>query len=390
MRITRAAKVAAFPLIVLALVVALIACQGPTGLDGKDGTPGGTGDTGDTGAQGPQGDVGPGALAAARGTEPLLITKAGKAATDDDPAVPAVPETVTAAVADYFTGGNPADRTYKLKSDALDPLIGGVTATMEAGTLTLSVDSDWMGPNGATADSMLTLTATDTDDQYAEATVYIRSNATPTRSTETVSVTVGTQDAPVDNEDKMYGADPVSCTMLNLCTVDLSGLFVDVNMDESFTYELDEIAEADVGKVTAMIDGSELHITGLKSAAQFTLMLGAKDKAEVAAAEKTSIQITVDGAPSVGPIANQAMTVDDDDRHVGTATDPGTDTIMVDFESSDDAVATASVGTGDDAGKIMVSSHNTGTATITVTVTEEGTDQPDQTATDEFTVTVTS
>ena len=47
MRFTRAAKVAAFPLLAMVLVVALIACQGPAkdgpaGTDGTTGCPAGT------------------------------------------------------------------------------------------------------------------------------------------------------------------------------------------------------------------------------------------------------------------------------------------------------------------------------------------------------------
>ena len=312
---------------------------------------------------------------------PLLITEAGKAESGDDPAVPA---TVMTDVTGYFTGGDANGRMYSLKSAALDPLISGVTAKLEGTTLTLSVDGTWQAPSNATADSMVIVTATDTDKQYAEATVYIRSNATPTRIVARVDVTVGTQDAAVDNDDKMYGSDPVSCTMLNMCTVDLSGLLTDVNTDESLTYELDDIAEADMGKVTAMIDGDMLHITGRKSAGEFTLMLGVKDRAGKAAAEKTSIMITVDGAPTVGPFSDRTIKVSDDAIRVGTALDPegaGTD---IEEVSSDPDVATVAESTG----AITVSGVNEGTATITVTITETG-DQPVQKATAEFTLTVT-
>ena len=54
MRFTRAAKVAAFPLLAMVLVVALIACQGPVGKAGKD-----AGKKGDTGAGTPGKDAPP-------------------------------------------------------------------------------------------------------------------------------------------------------------------------------------------------------------------------------------------------------------------------------------------------------------------------------------------
>ena len=379
----RAAKVAAFPLIVLALV-ALIACQGPAGPGGATGETGETGDTGETGETGDTGDTGetgPGALASKRGTMPLLITEAGTAESGDDPAEP---KTVMTDVTGYFTGGDANGRMYSLKSAALDPLISGVTAKLEGTTLTLSVDDTWQAPTNATADSMVIVTATDTDKQYAEATVYIRSNATPTRDVAEVDVTVGTQNAAVDNDDKMYGVDPVSCTMLNMCTVDLSGLFTDVNTDESLTYELDDIAEADMGKVTAIIDGDMLHITGLKSATEFTLMLGVKDRALKAAGTKTSIMITVDGAPTVGPFSDRTIKVSDDAIRVGTALDPEAANTTIALGNSDLNVATVT----EETGAIMVSGVNEGTATITVTITETG-EQPVQKATAEFTLTVT-
>ncbi len=54
MRITRAAKVAAFPLTAL-ILVALVACQGPAGPAGASGAKGDTGASGSDGAQGPAG-----------------------------------------------------------------------------------------------------------------------------------------------------------------------------------------------------------------------------------------------------------------------------------------------------------------------------------------------
>lgn len=84
MRITRAAKVAAFPILALALV-ALIACQGPAGPagdDGKKGDPGATGPAGEPGATGPTGQPGANALVAVSSNAPVLLVSDGKTPED--------------------------------------------------------------------------------------------------------------------------------------------------------------------------------------------------------------------------------------------------------------------------------------------------------------------
>jgi hypothetical protein len=382
MRITRAAKVAAFPLIVLALV-ALIACQGPVGpvgADGEMGEPGMDGMDGEPGMDGNPGGpgpVGPAALAP-KSVGPVFITKAGTAESDDDPAMPIE---MTVDVSTYFTGGDPEGREFSVFGTPV--LATGVTQKLVGSTLTLTVTDDWTAPTSAEDDDEIMVTAMDSDEQVAIATVYVRNNAAPSRFVDSVELTVGTQDAAVDNDDMEYGGANYNCKMLNVCVVDLSAAFTDVNAGDDIDLTLGEIMAADMGKVDASIEGKMLTITGMKEAAQFTLTVKGTDDAEADAEEEVDIEITVDGAPSVGPIADQSMKVDDETRHVGTAMDA--EAIMIDLVSSDSSVATASVG---DAGKIMVESHNPGTATITVTVTENGDDQPDQEATDEFTVTV--
>jgi hypothetical protein len=388
MRITRAAKVAAFPLIVLALV-ALIACQGPVGpvgADGEMGEPGMDGMDGEPGMDGNPGGpgpVGPAALAP-KSVGPVFITEAGAPAEGDDPAVPIM---IPIDVSEYFTGGTPEGRTYSVFGNPV--LAEGVSQELEGSMLTLTVTNDWNPPTGnanSDDDDQIMVMAVDSNQQVAIATVYVRNNAAPARAVNTVTLTVGTQDAAVDNDDMEYDGTNYSCKMLNVCVVDLSAAFTDVNAGDDIDLTLGEIMAADMGKVDASIEGKMLTITGMKEAAQFTLTVKGTDDAEADAEEEVDIEITVDGAPSVGPIADQSMKVDDETRHVGTAMDPGSEAITVaEPVSSDSSVATASVG---DAGKIMVESHNPGTATITVTVTENGDDQPDQEATDEFTVTV--
>jgi hypothetical protein len=385
MRITRAAKVAAFPLIVLALV-ALIACQGPVGpvgADGEMGEPGMDGMDGEPGMDGNPGGpgpVGPAALAP-KSVGPVFITKAGTAESDDDPAMPIE---MTVDVSTYFTGGDPEGREFSVFGTP--DLASGVTQKLEGSTLTLTVTDDWTAPTSAEDDDEIMVTAMDSDEQVAIATVYVRNNAAPSRFVDSVELTVGTQDAAVDNDDMEYDGTNYSCKMLNVCVVDLSAAFTDVNAGDDIDLTLGEIMADDMGKVDAKIEGKMLTITGMEEAGQFTLTVKGTDAAKADADAEVPIMITVDGAPSVGPIADQTMKVEDDARHVGTAMDPGTEPITVVAVSSNSHVATA---TSETDGKIMVTSLNPGTATITVTVTENGTTQPDQEAMDEFTVTVT-
>ena len=387
-RVVRPMKFAAFISIIISVAVMLAACQGPVGKPGDDGT---TGPTGPTGPKGPAGDDGVPALNDKVG-DTVFITKAGTAADEDvDPATEAVPLVIEVNVGNYFVGGNPVGRAYELFSGPVPILPTTVTHGLEGSTLTLTVDDEWEPPTGETPDYVFTVSADDTDGQQARATINVRSNAAPTRAFNTATeVTVGTTDAAVVDNDDMtttYGSDPVSCGMLNECVIDLAAAFADNNAGDDFTLTLDDIDEDDVGKVAAVIEGTKLTITGMKAAAAFSLMVKGTDEAGIDADAMVEISITVDGAPTVGPISDQTMKVSDVDRTVGTATDPGTpaETVTVTVTSSDSSKATGS----ETAGVISISSHNEGVATITVTVTESG-GQPVQKTTDEFTVTVTA
>ena len=117
MRITRAAKVAAFPLIVLALV-ALVACTGPAGVAGKTGDtgpPGGTGGTGDTGDRGPMGHS---ALVAEEATEAAVHSvNDGPDDNDGIATIGDAPASVDAGM--YFSGGVPPIK-YSVSRDMRD------------------------------------------------------------------------------------------------------------------------------------------------------------------------------------------------------------------------------------------------------------------------------
>ena len=105
MRITRAAKVAAFPLTAL-ILVALVACQGPIGPKGPKGDTGSTGDLGGTGTAGP---VGPAQLAKVAGASTFVLIN--DRTRDDGMTIVGLPTTFD--LSDLFSGGV-GDRTYKV------------------------------------------------------------------------------------------------------------------------------------------------------------------------------------------------------------------------------------------------------------------------------------
>ncbi len=121
MRITRAAKVAAYPLMALVLV-ALVACPG-----GPAGTTGGAGEEGEPGAPGAPGIPGIDAFQAKSSVASVLINPdelvddRGRTV-DDDPNSPGSRKTVAFQIDldDYFIGGS-GDRVYEIGEWTFDP-----------------------------------------------------------------------------------------------------------------------------------------------------------------------------------------------------------------------------------------------------------------------------
>ena len=119
MRITRAAKVAAFPLTVL-ILVALVACQGPAGLAGADGAKGTPGTMGTPGTTGTTGNPGTDAFQARNGVAAVLLNPDDLV--DDESreidtlaatGVANKTKTLTIPLGDYFIGGDDG-QTYKI------------------------------------------------------------------------------------------------------------------------------------------------------------------------------------------------------------------------------------------------------------------------------------
>ena len=213
MRIARAAKGAAFLLMVFGLV-ALIGCEGPAGTAGKDGPPGaqgpqgpaGTdgddgaqgprgpaGTDGDDGAQGPRGPVGPASLAATEPdvTEPHYVSVTEDTFANEDTEVKiGTPGTIDATA--HFRGGE-APFTYSITDGppdgstfkaAIDEDTGRVAVTLRDATLTSPpnggyspVTKDWGLIEGTS--SVFTVMATDANEHSATKEFVILFNRAP-------------------------------------------------------------------------------------------------------------------------------------------------------------------------------------------------------------------
>ena len=189
MRITRAAKVAAFPLIVLALV-ALIACQGPIGDTGKTGD---TGDTGDTGpipaSTGPSGGTGPTGATGDQGNkgddalQPVDADMVAVRYVNDAEGYVGTPPEPFNVSSMYFRGGKPMV-TFALKEGTP---AGGSTfmaAVTDEGmvTVTVTAEDDVMpAADGSdyTTGTEFTVVATDADGIVAEKDFAIKTNRAP-------------------------------------------------------------------------------------------------------------------------------------------------------------------------------------------------------------------
>ncbi len=172
MRITRAAKVAAFPLMALALV-ALIACQGPAGPPGTAGTKGDPGTPGAPGDPGTPGTPGVDAFQAKFGVPSILLNASdlrdenGRTLdTDKTTANLAETDTLKIDLGRYFTGGT-GTREYSIigdwGADAVADAVNtaakdAITAKVEGNTLEYTLKlpdggtDDWVGTPFAEAD----------------------------------------------------------------------------------------------------------------------------------------------------------------------------------------------------------------------------------------------
>ena len=164
MRITRAAKVAAYPLMALALV-ALVACPG-----GPAGAPGEDGERGEPGAPGAPGISGLDAFQAKAVFAPVLINpdelmdEEGRVVSADT-SPPAGPETVTFQIDldDYFIGGS-GNRVYEFRGWTFDSSISGAVLAAAQAAINGGEDAE-------VDDNLLKYTLTMPDDGWGGTTL---------------------------------------------------------------------------------------------------------------------------------------------------------------------------------------------------------------------------
>ena len=318
MRITRAAKVAAFPLIALALV-ALIACQGPVGATGQTGEPGDSGPSGTDGAPGAPGADAPIPLTG-RDSDVLLDSlKAGK---DENEATE---YEIDLHAMGYFNGGEaPFKYTVGDIDDSADNddtiTVGAtakiVTAEIDEDTnmlkLKLNAGFSFTDPDFMTGFSVA-LSAEDANKESADSSLTIKPNRAPvlqTGLTQTdnvldAAVSIGTMEdsteaSPDDDTDNFRTADAANatCKTMNSCEFDL--------FDDEGPMTLTAVADP-AGKLSFSDEGDgKITITGLEANAE-------NIEVDVTAVDEDGqdftfrVLVVVDAAPTISE-AGQALT----------------------------------------------------------------------------------
>ena len=412
MRFTRAAKVAAFPLLAMVLVVALIACQGPVGDAGKDGG------KGDTGAGTPGKDATPGLDAKALDAVVLNINTTA--------AVMAMVD-----VSAGFTGGTAEGRTYRIVSAT--NVWTGLAYSLDGSTLKVSAPG--VEVNDDEEDAVIWIEATDTDGANEVAHVNVRAND-EVSMTGVSTLTVGTQAAEsrklADAEKADYhDSETIECAMKNTCEVTLTA--VDDNIRDvldwmvyvTATTEAADIADANNDVVSASVTNGAVRlagvvtITGLKSGTAIVRVWAVdegkvplnmadndnEDDGDQSRPWPTSVHtitVTVDAAPTLSEDAIEAVTMDivDTAEIVGTVFNLGTpveemqDPVVTPAYPSAQTIVevTLLLAANEVPGRtLQVIGRNSGTVSITVKLSEVADtdhDQPDQYVEHTFTATV--
>jgi hypothetical protein len=408
MRFTRAAKVAAFPLLAMVLVVALIACQ--AGPPGKDATavPGTTGTTGTTGAMGVN------ALNPVAGDDVIFNDKAL-------PAVFAAADVRTIDLDPYFVGGNRVGIKYTMSPlplpSGLMPAMG-VAITDNMLVVTPNADSAPTVTNDANPyrNVHVIIRATDADDRIADNVIAIRRNRAPTGTGTTADIRIGTQPDPIMAADQplLFGAplDNWTCSSFNTCTLDLAESNIMDDIPPDMLMYTGTPADSDSFSVESAAMG--ITLTGKAATkAPVTVITNAIDTGmlEVLEVNRPSFTLTVDAQPTkVKDIADVVL-----ERYgiggiqyLGRAAtaglpaffqDPEEKALTFTFSYDDATIVNARLGTAFDhdelgttpeVSPIELRSLNVGTAVVTVRATEPpgGDDGIGQYVEGTFTVTV--
>ena len=347
----------------------------------------------------------------------------------------------------YLSGGMADGRTFSI-INATGWINAQATATpsfsyelnSSTGMLKLMMDAEGFDPANNTPanyveDALILVEAMDTDGESAVLYVKVRGNLPPTvhgDATTAIELTVGTQEAASeDGDDPDYYVDAadstadITCPMLNTCYVDLTGRFSVANLRDTLTFKayVDpttdiEIMETDKG---VMITGLTAQATAIpvrvwavdegglprNRAEDATADDGIDDIMSPPNAAVQVINVIVDGAPfmSNAAVGTKSLTVADPAAVVGHVFDETAtlDALVMTYKPTlteqggmGNAVAEASIGPvgtdpePTDRRPISVNGINTGSVTLTVTVTEAAVDNtPTQYTEHTIAVTVT-
>ena len=388
----RAAKVAAFPLIVLALV-ALIACQGTAGVKGDKGDKGDMGDMGtpgDTGDTGMDGDPGVNALAMID-TGRLVINH------DDEAGGPI-------ALGEFFTGGN-EPITYEVSAgtgttiddDGVITDIGVTLEDISDEEQPLKVEAVAADTTAAFDPKTLMVTATDDDGRTAESSIVVRRNRPPVATTGTIdTLTIGLQDADWASDTN----NDFGCAKFNVCTIGSSGVFTDLDrvQNQANSEKLKYTVDSDHVSVTAGDEFGEFVLKG-EVATTEAVMVKVKATDEGGHEVETdafSVNVNAPPAPkgTIGDVQLRIRVLPVTERSLTFRVDPyfeDSNDLVYTEETADDMIASVVMG-GDDMNELTVTAIGPGTVKITVTATEStsGADAGiGQSGTQEFEVTVT-
>ena len=280
MRITRAAKVAAFPLIVLALV-ALIACQGPIGPKGDTGDTGDTGDAGMTGTPGDMGDQGdPGfsALTLDASKDLTVLINDG----EDAAGGPTIGGPKPVDLTEYFSGGSDMI-TYsatraEANKDHLDVSYEGTMATITLKSAATGYNPAAPSDNGNGGDGYpVTVKAEDMvlETEMTVTLTVVRNAAPEHGNDEMPNLIIGTDpkkslmgsDWPSDDGGAMNTF--ISCETMDTCTLTMQKgddpAMKDVHQFVDYGGKLTYRVESEDRDKVMVQGGAKITVTGVTS-----------------------------------------------------------------------------------------------------------------------------
>ena len=330
MRFTRAAKVAAFPLIVLALV-ALVACQGGPGTKGDKGDKGDMGDMGTPGGTGTAGPVGPAQLALVADANTLVLIN--DQTRDDGIMIAGGPTTFN--LSDLFSGGV-GDRTYSVaKTGELAANNAQITATNDGRIMTVTINDTTVletgqfvltAPGtGATTAWQVTVTVSDESKSVplTQMLTVARNQAPRNSNVEPFDLRIGTQGVKRPTDHNWPAPAEFDCSTLNMCVVKTATLETFFDDDQADGKpKLRFTASASAGNVTvgpvaagiaimgvrptgAMVDGTFRNHVLTEGVIVKVTATDAADKSH-----SRSFRVAVDAPPMNGdePLGNMTIT----------------------------------------------------------------------------------